>query len=338
MRIPLMLLHTLCLLALAATPLTAAPKAGDAAPQFKLKGNVVNPVEHTQLSEMQGDVVLIKEWQIRDIGSAKELPTIQKYWTERGGKGLHAFLIHRLNFEKYHDVIDYCQDKGYTFCVPMGGFYDTNDFDAYRADSKEFRTTVIGVDGKVAFHGTTGWEPVLEAELKKCVYPGLTKHSVHKLVEKAAGFFAQRSYGKALVEAQKLSGHADDAVKGDAALLIERAEGFHKALRSRIDKAREERRWQLALELLDRVVEEFRLHEYGTQAAAEAKALRDDKSLKSELKSWEAFKKVLDENRKRKDRNARATALRAFARAHTGLRAAEDAEKLAKELEQSLEE
>lgn len=329
-------LIAICALAMLATPLLCQPKVGDDAPNFKVKGNVINPQEAVTLADCKGDVILIKEWQARDMESAAEMPTVQKYWTERGGKGLHAFIIHRLDFEKTQDVLEYCADKNYTFCVPMGGFYDASDFSAYKTE-KSFRTTVVGVDGKIAFYGKTGWQEALDAELKKCVYPGLTQHVVAKQVEKAAVFFASREYGKAITEADKLIESTDEAIKADAKLVKSRSELFAAALRGRIDKAKEEKRYQKALDLLERMSKEFRLHEIGTNADAEAKAMRADKSLKPELKAWENLAKVLESNKK-KDRTMRANSLRAFAKANPGMKAAEDAEAMAGVLERSLNE
>jgi hypothetical protein len=331
------MVRLLIALALCAAPVFAEVKVGEAAPKFVAKGDIVNRPEALTLEDCKGDVILIKEWQARDIESMREMPTVQKIWAERGGKGLHAFLIHRLDFEKYYDVMEICEDRGYTFPVPMGGFYDKSDFGEYKAETKgSFRTTVIGIDGKVAFYGKSGWQEVLEAELKKCVYPGLTKQTVAKACEVAAAHFMKRSYGRALNEAQKLKDSPDEAVKADAALIMARAEHFARALSARIDKAKEDRRWLEAIALCERMEDEFINTDYAKNAAAQIKAIKDDKSLKSELKAWENYKRTQEGNKKQKDRAMKVNALRAFAKAHPGTKAAEDAEMLAKGMADSL--
>lgn len=323
-------------LLICACPLFAEPNVGDVAPKFKLKGEVINWPENDTLDACAGDVILIHEWETRDMGSSKDLEAINKRWAERGGKGFHVFAIHRLDHRKYWDVVEFCADKGYTFCVPMGGFYAASDFGAYKAE-KDFHTCVIGVDGKVAFYGNMGWQDAVDAELEKCIYPGLTKHAVAKQVEDCAANFMKRAYGRALKDAAKLKESADAVVKADAELVISRAEGFAKALQARIDAAKESKHYVQAMELLARMEEEFKDHEFAKKADADLKALKNDKALKPEIKCGEAYKKLLDEIKK-KDRKERIAALKAFAQRYKEMQAGIDAEALAKALEESLKE
>lgn len=320
---------------LVAAPLCAQPKVGDDAPKFKLKGDVINWPECDTIEKCAGDVVLIYEWEVLDLGSAKDLPLIQKLWSERGGKGFHVFAIHRLNFRKYWDVVEHMDREGFTFCVPMGGFNDASNFDGYKTD-KEFRATVIGVDGKVAYYGLGGWQPVVEAELKKCVYPGLGKHVVAKPVEDAAANFQKRAFGRALNMAAKFKDSADDAAKSDAELVMARAEGFARELWARVDAARESKHFLEAAELLERLCAEFKDHEHGKKAEAELKALKNDKAAKPELKAGEAFRKI-QADCKKKDRAARIAALKSFAAKNPDSVYAEDARTLIASMEESLQ-
>jgi hypothetical protein len=178
---------------------------------------------------------------------------------------------------------------------------------------------------------------VVDAELKKCIYPGLTKHAVAKQVEDCASNFMKRAYGRALNAAAKLKDSTDATVKADAELVIARAEGFGKALQARVDAAKESRHFVLAMELLARMEEEFKDHEFAKKADADLKALKNDKAIKPEIKCGEAYKKLLDEIKK-KDRKERIAALKAFAAKYKEMQAGLDAEKLAKELEESLKE
>ena len=323
-------------LLLCACPLLAEPAVGDVAPKFKLKGEVINWPECDNLEACAGDVILIHEWETRDMGSAKDLEGIQKRWDERGGKGFHVFAIHRLDHRKYWDVVEFMADKGYTFCVPMGGFYAASDFGNYKAE-KDFHTCVIGVDGKVAFYGNAGWQDVCDAELKKCIYPGLTKHSVAKPVEDCAANFMKRAFGRALNAAAKLKDSSDANVKADAELVIARATAFGASLQARIDAAKESKHYILAIELLARMAEEFKDHELGKKGDADLKAMKNDKALKPEIKCGEAYKKLLDEIKK-KERKERIAALKAFAARYKDMQAGRDADALAKALEESLKD
>ena len=317
-----------------AAPLCAEPKVGDVAPKFKLKGEVINRPECDTLEKCLGDVVLIYEWESRDINSGKDMPQIQKLWVERGGKGLHVFAIHRLDHRKYWDVIEYMDDKDYSFCVPMGGFYAATDFSDYTAE-KDFRATVIGVDGKVAFFGLAGWKEVVEAELKKCIYPGLGKQSVVKPVEECAANFMKRAYGRALNMAVKPCESADAATKADAEQVIARAQGLAAALQARIDAAKESKHFLEALELGERLASEFKDHEIGKKADADLKALTNDKAAKAEIKTGKAFRKV-QADYKKSDRAARIAALKQFAAKYAESVYATDAKAMIASMEESL--
>lgn len=321
----------MCLLA---APLCAELKVGDAAPKWKLKGDVINWPECDTLEKCAGDVVLIYEWETRDINSNKDLPAIQRLWSERGGRGLHVFAIHRLDFRKYWDVVEFMDAEDLSFCVPMGGFYDGSDFSDYKAD-KDFRATVIGVDGKIAFYGMAGWKDVVEAELKKCVYPGLGKHSVAKAVEECAANLPKRAFGRALNIAAKLKDNADETVKADVELIIARLEGFAKALQARIDAALESKHYPDALTLYERMASEFKDHDFGKKAEADLKALKNDKAAKAELKAGEAFRKM-QADYKKKDRPSRIAALKWFAGKFPESVYAADAKKLMASMEESL--
>ncbi len=319
---------------LLAAPLFAEPKVGDAAPKFKLKGEVINRPECDTIDACLGDVVLVYEWESRDINSGKDLPQIQKLWSERGGKGLHVFAIHRLDHRKYWDVVEYMDDKDYSFCVPMGGFYAASNFDDYKAE-KDFHATVIGVDGKVAFFGMAGWKEVVEAELKKCIYPGLGKQSVVKPVEECAANFMKRAYGRALNMAVKPSESTDAAAKADAEHVIARAKGFAVALQARIDAAKESKHFLEALELTERLANEFKDHEIGKKADADLKVLTNDKAAKAEIKNGKAFKKV-QADYKKSDRAARIAALKQFAAKYPDSVYAADAKTMIASMEESL--
>ena len=335
MKIAMLLLVAGCAAVLHADAL----EVGQDAPKFKAAGTLVNPPEFArELSDCEGDVILIYEWHMRD-GTAGGLADIQKYWEKYSGRGLKVFTIHRLNFEKWPQVEAYCRGNKYTFPVAMGAFYDDkNDFFAYK-DGKNFRATVVGSDGKVAYYGKDdGWKAAMDAELAKIIYPNLGKNEVAKDVEKAAEFFAKRDFGKAINEASKrIEGEQPEGVKADAELVIERARAIAKRRNDRIKEWLEDKRYDLAMEYLELIKAEFKSNEIGDEAADKIKELKKDKEAKKELKAFEALQKVIDQDGAGGPLDF-AKALHEFATQQEGFRAAEVAEKKAKQIENELDD
>ncbi|MCA8919379.1 MAG: hypothetical protein KDB32_09895 [Planctomycetes bacterium] len=328
------------LLAVWATGLQAeALEVGQDAPKFKAGGTLINPPEFArELDDCKGDVILIYEWHIRD-GTANGLTAIQQYWDKWGGRGLKVFTIHRLDFEKWPQVEAYCRNNKYTMPVAMGGFYDDkNEFFGYKA-GKNFRTTVVGIDGKVAYYGKDdGWKAAMDAELAKLVYPNLGKHSVAEDVEKAAGYLAERDFGKAINEAEKLlAGELSDDGKADAELVIERAKAVAIERNKRIDAWIEDKRYDLAMTTLELIKEEFKGNALGDEAYDRIKELKKDKAAKKELKSFELLDKLIAKDGG-SDPLTFVNSLRTFARTQHGFRAAEVAESMAKNIENVLDD
>ena len=333
-----MILAALCVLC-SGTLLADAPKVGDDAPKFKAKGKLINPPEFArELSDCQGDVILIYEWHIRDA-AAGALPHIQSKWEKYAGKGLQVFAIHRLDFEKWPQVESYCRDNKYTFCVPMGGFYDEdNDFFGYK-EGKSFRACVVSADHKVAWYGKDdGWKKVLDEELEKLVYPNLGKHEVHEDAKIAADLLGEREFGKALTEAEKaLAGEVNPDAKDDFEAIVARIEWIQDTRQERVEEWTENRRYDLVMKTHEVNAEEFRLHEIGKEAEAARKALKKDKVVKKELKVFEMLEDLIVKEGK-KDWIKYTTALHAFARAQSKFKAGEVAEALAKSIEFVMEE
>jgi hypothetical protein len=330
---------TAALCVLCAAPLLAdTPKVGDDAPSFKAAGKLINPPEFArELKDCASDVILIYEWHMRD-GTAAGLSHIQSKWDKYGGKGLQVFAIHRLDFEKWPQVEAFCRKNKYTFCVPMGGFYDDkNDFFGYK-EGKNFRACVVGIDGKVAWYGKDdGWKAALDTELARVVYPSLGKHEVHPDAKKAAQDFAKREFGKALNEAEKaLEGELNADAKADFELIVERASELAEARNQRIKDWTEEGRHDLVMKAHEVMKTEFRSHQIGKDAEDAIKALKKDKELKKDLKSFDMLDDLIDKHAAG-DHVKYVNALRAFAGSQRGMKAAEVAEKLANSIEQEME-
>src|SRR5919108_5732406 len=82
---------------------------------------------------------------------------------------------------------------------------------------------IIGVDGKVAFHGMAGYSEALDKELAKVKYPGLGKNEGHKDLEAAAKAFVEGKYAEAYKLAEGVSDTTEDEkAEADADYIIAR--------------------------------------------------------------------------------------------------------------------
>jgi hypothetical protein len=324
---------------LLSAPLMADPPAvGADAPNFKAHGTVINPPEFArELKDSKGDVILIYEWNARD-GTRSGLGDIQTYHSKWNGKGLQVWTIHRLDFEKFPQIDVMARAEGWTFPICMGGFYDDkNDFFGYK-EGKTFRACVVGVDGKVAWYGKgDGWKAPLDTELKKVLYPNLTKHAVHDTAHLAAKKLGEREFGKALLDCEKLlAGELAPEPKADLELVQKRANELATLRRERVKKAIEERRYDIAQQTLTLLDEEFRGHKISDEAKEELKALKKDKAIKKELDTFEKLDKVIAKDGKG-DPQTFINALRAFAKGMPNTSAGTVAEKMADRLQADME-
>ncbi|MCC6466035.1 MAG: hypothetical protein IT463_11910 [Planctomycetes bacterium] len=326
------------LLFLLAPVLAAEPKVGEDAPRFKAGGNIVNPPEFArELPDCQGNVVLIMEWHARDA-SAKDAAKVQAYWDKYSGRGLHVFTIFRLDFEKLLQVRKLAKSSKYTFPICMGGFYDeANDFARYKADSG-FRTTVINIEGKVAFWGNAGWEAVLDRELARCPYGSLPREKVADPAKEAAKAFGDRKFGRALKQAERLlAAPPDDQTKADLELICTKARELAEKRNERIKAWRADLRYDLVMPALDTMKDEFAEHELGEAAKKELFEIRKDKAAKDEIRAFDDLKKLVERSESQGDEML-VNALKAFAREQNTVRAGRLATEMAKQLEAEIEE
>ncbi|MCC7510313.1 MAG: redoxin domain-containing protein [Planctomycetes bacterium] len=318
-------------LLIAASPLVAGDlKVGDEAPKFRAGGVLVNPPEFARsLEDCRGDVIVIFEWHTRD-GTAAKLPDLQKYWEKYGENGLMIFTIHRLDFEKLPQVRQLAHDRKLTFPIAMGGFYDDkNEFFKYKGDSG-FRTAVIDVEGKIAYHGAGDFKPALDTELAKIVYPNLGRHAVTESAAKVARGLQKREWGKVLADAEKLLATELDAdTKADLQVVADRLKFFAEARIKRIEGWTADKRYDLVMKTLDKQREDFRGHKFSDDAKDEIARLKKDKDLKKELKAWEDLQKLKDKQ-EFGDWQQYVTSLNAFAKSQAGTGAATHAESEAK--------
>jgi hypothetical protein len=328
----------LCML-LAAQVLSAEGlSVGDTAPPFRAGATLINPPHGVRtLADCPGDVVLIHEWQMRDP-SRGELAAIQRNWERHHGKGLHVFTIHRLNFEGAPEVRKMMREEGYTFPVAMGGFEDRgNDFEAYRNPGGGFRTTIVDMEGKVAFYGTTGWQSTLDRELARVKYPGLNRTELAEPVDRAARHIKEREFGRALNAAAELRrGELSDEAEADMQLVVDHINAIAERRNTQIDEWIEDRRYDLALAALELQRQEFVRHEIGDNARTRAAELRRDRDVRRETQSFDQLDRLI-QRMKGQDDQALVNALRQFAQAQSEFRAAGVAQDIARNLEEVIE-
>jgi hypothetical protein len=322
---------------LLAAPLCAAElKVGDDAPPFKAGGDLINPPEFARtLDDCKGDVIVIMEWCIGDP-KMRRLPDLQKRWEQYGENGLMVFAVHRLDHHKLPQVRAYCRGEKLTLPVAMGGFYDEkNSFGKYSGESG-FWTTIVDVDGKVAFFSKEDFLAALDKELARIVYPKLGKHAVAKEAERACGKLKGREYGEALVEADKALGlNPPEAAKQDLEHLKETVTTLAEQRLARVEEWKTSKRWDLVVAALEQMKGQYKGHKFGDDARAELKTLERDKAVKKELEAFQTLERQMQKSATQQPQII-VNGLRAFARANKGMGAADYAEALAKEREAEL--
>jgi hypothetical protein len=220
----------------------------------------------------------------------------------------------------------------------MGAFYDDkNDFFKSK-EGKNFRTTVVGIDGKVAYYGKDdGWKAAMDTELAKIVYPNLGKNEVADGAERAAKYFAKREFGKAVNEAEKLLDGEHKEAEADAKLIIERAKDLAEKRNKRVKDWIEDKRYDLAMNCLESLKSEFKNNEIGNAAYDKIKELKKDRQIKKEIKVFELLQKLVNSEGDGAPLDY-AKSLHEFAKQQEGFRAGEVAEKQAKRIENELDD
>lgn len=311
---------------------------GEKAPPFRVGGNAVNPYhDMTAPAHCLGDVVVVLEWNVRDGDSLKRLVKLSETWSKFGERGLWVFAVHRLR-ETPRQVQRFLIEKGWTFCVPMGGFYDDdNEFANYRHSDNVWGITVIGADGNVLYHGRGDFDTPLQAELKKQTYTGLGKEKVHPKVHKAAHFFGQRKFGMAMSDAEKLVvDNEPEEVRNDAQWILDRAGATAKRRSDRIRAWVDDKRLDLAVPALEALFSDFKGHEISKEAKIQLDALKAEKTFRPEMKAFDQLKKLVDEKYPQGD-DQLIPALKKFATDNERFRAGGAALEMARKIERDSE-
>jgi hypothetical protein len=332
---PELTMRLVLILLLLAAPLAARTlKVGEEAPNFKANGDIINPPEFERtLDDCKGSVILVMEWSLRDptFGDMKK---VQDYYSKHAGKGLHIWTVYRLDFEKLFRVRKIAWENGFTFPICMGGFYDEkNDFFGYKREESGFRTTVVDIEGKVAFYGEKGWDAVLDKELAKLVYGGLGRQKVADPVAKIAASYAKRDFGKALKDAETLeAAGVPEAAADDHGYIVGKLKQIADTRNQRITEWVADKRYDLAMPVLEVLRDEFKGHKIGDDAKAQLDAIKKDKDAKKEIKAFEDLQKLIDKL-KLGEKQMLVNGLKDFAKRMNTVRAGVVATKLAEQYE-----
>ena len=253
------------------------------------------------------------------------MPSLNKLWNDNRDKGLHIFHVESQGHTR-QQIEEFCKKNKVSFTNVIG----RSAFGAYKGDGGLPYAFVIGVDGQVIFQGRGDYKSKIHEELKKVRYPGLGKLTVAKEAQKAAALFSQRQFGKAKVEAAKLVAKVESgkeveaAALADAKYIVARVEQRATRLQESVESYKNSRDFDLALEQLKKLELYFKGEECSANAKSEAKALRKDPEVKSELKAFAALQSILAKFERRPGAECQQT-LDAFRERFKGTRAAERA-------------
>ncbi|MCZ7607849.1 MAG: redoxin domain-containing protein [Planctomycetota bacterium] len=311
--------------ALAPALLAGNTLTGKECPNFSATRFINPPADgKTSFDDCKGEVILVKLWGTHCGPCLRSMPEVQGLWDKFEGKGLHIFMVERQNSSEA-DIQKVYDSKGLTFPQVLEG--DMGGFPGVGTIPYAY---VIGVDGKVIFESNTGYGAVIEREIEKIKYLGLGKNDVAPGLEKAATSFAKKDYAAAREEAQRAKdkeGAGEDLV-ADADYIIGRVDVVVANLRKRIDAAKDARRYHEAIALLEELSgKQFKGMDVAATSADELKELKKDKTVKEELKAWDALAKTLEANEKAKSVADKKKNLEAFIRKYEGAAAAGDAQK-----------
>jgi hypothetical protein len=256
----------------------------------------------------------------------KALPSNEAFWKEMEPKGLHMFLVHAQKEDKEW-MENYAKGKGLTFPIVMQAESSFEEYDGGERIHLPY-AFVIGPDGKVAWQGEKGYEAQVRAQMDRIKYPKLRRMEVAPEVVAAATAFEAGGYADAraaALKAKEAEGASEEAV-ADADFVMQKVDEHVAAMRTRIDEAKETRRYHEAITWLEELAGKPYKGLPGTEGAAdEAKALKADKDVKAELKAWEQLAKTIEANEKAKDDAERRKNLEKFIKKYEGTAAAEEA-------------
>jgi hypothetical protein len=153
---------------------------------------------------------------------------------------------------------------------------------------------IIGVDGKIAFTGMSGYSDALEKEMAKVKYPGLGKAAIHKDLEPAAKAFVEGKYADAYKLAETVSDNTEDEkAEEDADYIMERIDDRLTTLSVRAETAEIMKNYALALGCWEELATKYAGLEDAEEAPARLKKLQEDKAVATEIAARHELLKLM---------------------------------------------
>ena len=270
----------------------------------------------------------------------RQLPHLQAVYEKYRDRGLHVFHVEAQHHPE-GEIELMLREFGVTCPNPLLSWSDIPvlpigrrfaEWGYYYARLPQ--VYLIGVDGKVVWHGTHGYDDALAAELEKVRYPGLFRDEFPSELEEAARAFGERRFGAAVAKASSV----DFALAEDAQAILDKVAEVHEWRWTEVNDAVDEGRYRDAVNHLEAVVREFEGSPSHVEAAqVKLAALAEEDAVKEELKAAAELDRILDAwleiPRRERDRDALVASLRDFAASHEERYSGERAASLARDLE-----
>ncbi|MCC6575162.1 MAG: hypothetical protein IT462_15405 [Planctomycetes bacterium] len=217
----------------------------------------------------------------------RQLPHLNEMHENFGSKGLHVLSLYA-QLHPISQVATFISDHKIKYPVALN--YDGSTYSC----SVLPHVWIVGVDGKIIFSGSKGYEKVLETELAKVKRPGLGKVEVAAELEPAAKAYLEGKYAEAHKLAAEIANKAEisDGVLADAEHLLERIDSRVKLLVNRADAAEVQGDYAVAMRALEELATDFKGMEDAEDAPARLAKMKADKQVAREMEAFMAYNEL----------------------------------------------
>jgi hypothetical protein len=214
---------------------------------------------------------------------------MNELYEKYNGKGLHMLGLYAQG-QPLEAVRKVVTDKAIKYPQIIAWLDEEKRWDA----STLPRVYVIGVDGKIKFSGSKGYETILEEELAKVKHPGLGELKVPPELEESAKAFAAMDYTKAwqLADAAGNKAEAADAVVEAASAIKDKVDERLRLLRNKAEVAEVENDWPLVVATWGAIAKRFAGYEDAADAKEKVEKLKADKKVRLELEAATAIRVI----------------------------------------------
>lgn len=282
------------LLALDAVALAGPPNVGDPAPQLKCRARdfVVNtPDYEVDFEALRGDIIVVIGVDCVRIDTAQFIRGISDFYPKYNpSTGVHIFMIEVYN-KPAAEIERWAMMEQIRYPIATG----LRKYEPYDVREGVPLAWIIDVTGIVKFNGDprgAGFEAIIQREMRRCQYPGLGTHELHKDLKRAGKAWTNREYENARVEAMKVleenpENTADaevTALRAQAQLIIDRATALLSKLVDTAMSALDGGDYRAAVNAYQRIVDEFE-DTAEAEAAEEALDELDTREIKAIIKA-----------------------------------------------------